>query len=190
MAAPLGRLTRLDAALDAVAAVALVADEVGDRCGAVAFDDAVRRNLAPRRRGGDAVVHALFDLEPTLVDADYPLAFRSVGGGKRAFVLVFTDLLDEAAADALLDAVPVLTRRHAVVVVSPKDAALEELVTSPPANAGDVYRAAAALTVLDARERVAARLRRAGADVLEATPSALAEACVGAYLRAKSRGRL
>jgi uncharacterized protein (DUF58 family) len=61
MAAPIGNLTRLDAAIDAATAVALVADEIGDRCGALAFDSQVRRNLRPRRAGGDDVVHALFD---------------------------------------------------------------------------------------------------------------------------------
>ncbi len=59
MTAPIGTLTRLDAALDAVAAVAFVADEVGDRCGAVAFDSAVRRRISPRRSGGDAVIRAI-----------------------------------------------------------------------------------------------------------------------------------
>ena len=43
------RGTVLDATLDAVAAVALVADEVGDRCGAIAFDREVRVALPPRR---------------------------------------------------------------------------------------------------------------------------------------------
>ncbi len=38
MWAPIGDLTRLDAAMDAVTAIALVADVVGDRCGATAFD--------------------------------------------------------------------------------------------------------------------------------------------------------
>ena len=33
---------------------------------------------------------------------------------KRAFVLVLTDLLEETAARPLLDALPVLARRHAV----------------------------------------------------------------------------
>jgi uncharacterized protein (DUF58 family) len=44
--------------------------------------------------------------------------------------------------------------------------------------------------VLDARARVAAQLRRAGADVVEARPDLLPSACVGAYLRAKARARL
>src|SRR6266480_2440543 len=190
MAAPLGDRTRLDATIDAATAVALVADEVGDRAGVIAFDDRVRRRLPPARGGGDAVVHAVFDVEPTMVDSDYELAFRAVGSGKRAFVLVLTDLLEEAAAQPLLDAMPVLARRHAVVVAGVTDPDLEQMVHAPPRSPADVYTAAVALDVLDARARVAAQLRRAGADVVEARPDLLPNACVGAYLRAKARARL
>ena len=77
--------------------------------------------IRPGRARATAVVRAVFDLEPRPVDADYELAFRRVGGRKRAFVLVLTDLLEEAAARPLVDAMPVLTRRHAVVVASPAD---------------------------------------------------------------------
>jgi uncharacterized protein (DUF58 family) len=190
MAAPLGDRTRLDATVDAATAVALVADEVGDRAGVIAFDDRVRRRLPPARGGGDAVVRAIFDVEPTTVDSDYELAFRAVGSGKRAFVLVLTDLLEEAAAQPLLDAMPVLARRHAVVVAGVTDPDLEQMVHAPPKAPADVYAAAVALDVLDARARVAAQLRRAGADVVEARPDLLPTACVGAYLRAKARARL
>jgi uncharacterized protein (DUF58 family) len=190
MAAPLGDRTRLDATVDAATAVALVADEVGDRAGVIAFDDRVRRRLPPARGGGDAVVRAIFDVEPTMVDSDYELAFRAVGSGKRAFVLVLTDLLEEAAAQPLLDAMPVLARRHAVVVAGVTDPDLEQMVHTPPRAPADVYAAAVALDVLDARARVAAQLRRAGADVVEARPDLLPSACVGAYLRAKARARM
>ncbi|MCZ7529818.1 MAG: DUF58 domain-containing protein [Acidimicrobiia bacterium] len=47
MASPLGSATRLDVALDALAAVALVADEVGDRCGVVAFDREIVCSRSP-----------------------------------------------------------------------------------------------------------------------------------------------
>ncbi len=190
MAAPLGDRTRLDATVDATTAVALVADEVGDRAGVIAFDDRVRRRLPPARGGGDAVVRAVFDVEPTMVDSDYELAFRAVGSGKRAFVLVLTDLLEDAAAQPLLDAMPVLARRHAVVVAGVTDPDLEQMVDAPPRSPADVYTAAVALDVLDARARVVAQLRRAGADVVEARPDLLPNACVGAYLRAKARARL
>jgi uncharacterized protein (DUF58 family) len=189
MAAPLGDRTRLDAALDAVTAVALVADELGDRAGAIAFDAAVRARVAPGRARGSAVVEALFDLEPSTLDSDYELAFRAVARAKRAFVLVLTDLLEEAAARPLVAAVPVLARRHAVAVASTTDPELGARVATPPRAEADVLAAAVAVDVLAARRRAAALVRRAGAQVIEAAPGALPAACVDAYLRAKARLR-
>jgi uncharacterized protein (DUF58 family) len=179
--------TVLDATLDALAAVALVADEVGDRCGTVAFDREVRVELRPRRAGGSVVVRALHDLEPRLADSDYEAAFRRVEGSKRAFVLILTDLLEPVAVRSLADAVPVLARRHAVVVASPADPGVRALATAPPERDEDVARVVAAAAVEDAREAAAARVRAAGAGVVDAPPAMLARACVVAYLRAKSR---
>jgi uncharacterized protein (DUF58 family) len=124
------------------------------------------------------------------VESDYELAFHTIGGGKRALVLVFTDLLEPAAARSLVESVPVLARRHAVVLASVTDPDLDALVHRPPSVAHDAYAMAVAAGVLDARARVAAQLRAAGAEVVEAAPDALATACVGAYLRAKARSRL
>ena len=191
MAAPLsGGATRLDAAVDAATAVGLVADELGDRCGTVAFGGAIERRLAPRRRGGEALVRAVFDLQPAPVDSDYELAFRTVASSKRALVIVFTDLIEEVAARSLIQAVPVLARRHEVVIAGVVDPDLDAMLAARPAGELDVYRAAAAIDVLAARERAAARVRGAGARVLETTPATLARACVGAYLSAKARARL
>ena len=189
MAAPFADRTRLDAALDAAVAVAAVADVLGDRCGAIAFAGDVLRALQPRRAGARDVVEAVFDLEPQRIDANYELAFQHVRGAKRAFVLVLTDLLEESAARPLVDALPVLAARHAVTVAGAADAELEAAVSEPPAAAIDVYRAAVALDVLDARARVAAHMRRAGAEVVEARPESLAAACVRSYLRAKWTAR-
>ena len=182
--------TVLDAALDALAAVALVADAVGDRCGAIAFDREVRTALAPRRAGGGLVVRALHDLEPRLLDSDYDAAFRRVEGSKRAFVLILCDLLEPVAARSLADAVPVLARRHAVVVASPADPALRAMAATAPESPPEVARALAAAEVEAARDAAAASVRAAGAAVIDAPPARLGHACVGAYLRAKSRALL
>jgi uncharacterized protein (DUF58 family) len=144
--------------------------------------------VAPRRNGARAIVRALFDLEPSQRESDYELAFRSVSGSKRAFVLVLTDLLEPVAAQPLVEAMPILGRRHAVVVASVRDVDLDAILRRPPATTADVAAASVAADVLDARRLVAARLRRAGAQVVEATPKTLPSACVGAYLRSKSRG--
>jgi uncharacterized protein (DUF58 family) len=190
MAAPLRDRTRLDAAVDAAVAVAAVADAVSDRCGTIAFDSEVRRRVAPRRAGGRTVAHALFDVEPVPVDSDYASAFAAVGEAKRAWVVLFTDLLEEAAARPLLRALPSLARRHAVAVASAIDLEIQELLVRRPAQRGDVYRTAVALDVTSARETVAAALRRRGVDVVEAAAPDLGAACVRAYLRSKARARL
>lgn len=190
MAAPIDERTRLDAAIDAVTAVGLVTDELGDRVGTIAFDTEIRRSQRPRRRGGEAVVRALFDVEPTPVDSDYELAFRAVGGAKRALVFVFTDLLEESAARPLVEAVPVIARRHAVVVASVADPDLEALVETAPSAPYDAYAAAVAVDVLAARARAAALVHAAGAQVVEAAPDRFSAACVQAYLKAKARARL
>ena len=184
------RGTVLDAAMDAVAAVALVADEVGDRCGAIAFDHEVRVALAPRRAGGAVVVRALHALEPRLADSDFEAAFRRVEGAKRAFVLILSDLFEPVAARSLAGAVGVLARRHAVVVAGPGDPSLRALSAALPETPDDVARAVAAAEAEDARAAAAARVRAAGAGVIDAPPGALARACVAAYLRAKSRALL
>ena len=190
MGAPLAGGTRLDVAVDAVAAVAAVADELGDRCGLVAFDAEIRRHVRPSRRAARDVVASLFDLEPTRVDSDYALAFRRLGVSKRAFVLVLTDLLESSAARSLVDALPILARRHHVVVAGATDPDLQRLVSADPTSGLAVYRAVAATEVLAAREQAVSALRSAGATVVEAPPERLGATCVQAYLRAKARARL
>ncbi len=190
MGAPLAGGTRLDVAVDVVAAIAAVADEVGDRCGLVAFDSEIRRHVRPSRRAARAIVAAVFDLEPTRVQSDYARAFRQIGGSKRAFVLVLTDLLEPTAAAPLVEAIPILSRRHHVVVASATDPDLHALFAPQPRVPLDVYRAVAAAEVLEARERAVAALRGARAVVVQASPTALSAACVRTYLRAKARARL
>jgi uncharacterized protein (DUF58 family) len=190
MRAPVGDATRLDVAVDAAVAMAAVADVVGDRCGTLAFDDRPRRVVAPVRRGSTAVIRALYDLEPSERESDYERAFRRIGDTRRAVVLLLVDLLEEAAARPLVDAVPVLARRHVVLVGSVVDTDLEALAHEPPAEVRGAYAAAVAVDVLSARARVVGQLRAAGADVVEAAPERLPAACVAAYLRAKAGARL
>ena len=92
------------------------------------------------------------------------------------------------AARPLLAAIPVLAKRHAVVVASVADDDLEQLVVSEPDRPIDVYRAVAASDVLEARDHVVAALGHAGARVLTASRDAFPAACVRAYVQMKARG--
>src|SRR5207237_8149952 len=139
-------------------------DVAGDRCGTIAFDTEVRRELMPRRRGSDAVVRALFDLEPTPVDSDYELAFRRIRSAKRALVFLFTDLLERSAAAPLVDAMPIIARSHHVVVAGATDPDIERFTTRSPDAPIEVYEAAVALEVLSSRAAAAAQIRSTAAE--------------------------
>jgi len=190
LSSPIGDRTRLDAALDAMAAVAAVADVVGDRVGAVVFDSEVRRVVKPRRANASVLTRLLDDLQPSLVDSDYEGAFARVGSAKRSLVIVFTDLLDAAAAQPLLSAVPVLARRHAVLVASATDPDLTSAVVIRPSTARELAVAAVATEVLAERDLARTRLSATGAMVVDAPAERLATRCVSAYLRLKSTARI
>ena len=190
LASPVGDRTRLDVALDAVAAVAAVADAVGDRVGAVVFDGEVRRVIRPRRASAGDLVRSLDDLEPVMVDSNHDAAFGTVAAMKRSLVIVFTDILDDAASAPLLDALPVLVRRHAVLVAGVVDPDLVDAVTDVPETARDLQVASVATALLDERTAVRHRLSRAGAVVVDVDADTLPSACVAAYLRLKSKARL
>ena len=186
MAAPLADSTVLDIALDAVTVVALAADELGDRFGAIAFDDAIQRVLTPRHRGGAGAVSSLFDLAARPVDSDFEAAFVRVSRSHRAVVFVFTDLLDEAAARSLVAASAVVAGRHATFLATPSDPALLALAADEERPAV----ALAALDVLSTRRQATLTLRRLGVQVLEAQPDRLAQRCLDAYVSAKLHARL
>ena len=190
MCAPVASMTRLDAALDALCVLAAAADEAGDRVGATAFTTSVVRHVAPRRRGAAAVVEALYDLEPVEIESDFSLAFQRVAVRKRSIVVVFTDLVDPAAARQLLDAVPILARRHEVLVVSCVDDGLAAVAATPVHAYSDAVRSSVALGLLDAHRDAVRRATTLGAHVVEAAPDKLGAASVTAYARLKARARV
>ena len=190
MAASIGDASRIDLAVDAVVALTRVADDMGDRTGVIAFDSSLQRDLRPRRRAFDVVLHHVFDLEASEKDSDFELAFRAVGHRKRAMIFVFTDFQDEAAARSLLDAAPYITRQHQVVIAAVQDPAVQpsrsDVSGAPITHARNMVRD----DLAQERLRVEARLQGSGAHTIDCEAATFVEACVGQYLWAKRNARL
>ena len=84
-----------------------------------------------------------------------------------------------------------LTRRHLVVVAAVRDPAVHVWADGGSHDwASDAYRQAAAVGALNQRARAVARLRAAGAVVVDAEPGRLAVDLVDTYLELKASGRL
>lgn len=182
----LGGEERLDGLVDAAATVALAADAVGDRCGLLAYADGPLAELAPRTGGGVQVVRRLATVEAQAVAGDPRAALTSIGR-KRLVIVLLTQLLDPAAAAILLDSVPVASRRHRIVIVSPIDPDLTAAMADGGTSSTAALRAAAASELLADAESVAHQLRRAGASVTLVPVDRLSAMAVDAYLSSGSR---
>ncbi len=194
MAGRVEEVPRLDHAMDAVMMLTAVATRLGDRAGLVAFDSEVRAAVNPghTRDQLSRVTEAMYALEPRLVESDYRGAFAEtlVRFRRRAMLVILTELAEQAVAETLLPALPLIARNHLVVVASVTDPEVEGWARSTPAEAGAAYRKAAATASLEARRRTVARLRGLGAVVVDARPGRLAPELADAYLRVKATGRL
>ena len=134
----------------------------------------------------------MYALDPELVESDYRGAFVETLARfrRRALLVIFTELAEQAMAETLLPALPLIARDHLVVIASVRDPEVIRWARSAPVEGGTAYRKAAAVAALAQRRRTVARLRSLGATVVDAPPGRLAPELADAYLRVKATGRL
>jgi len=194
LTAEIAGVSRLDYVVQAALELAYAAAQHDDNVGVMAFADGVQHFVAPQR--GRLAVKRVLDVlavvEPTLVEPDYPGAFRYLAARnrKRALTVLFTDVIDRFASDALVANVASLRPRHLPLAVTLKNPELEHVAALRPAVAHDAFRKAAAEELLRARDEALGHMRRAGVLVLDVPPDRAAQAVVAKYLELKRRGRL
>jgi uncharacterized protein (DUF58 family) len=194
MTARIGKLSKLDHAVNATLSIAYVAAAGGDNAGLVAFARRVVSYLPPRR-GRDQInrlMEALYSLEPQMIEPSYKRAFDFFGANckKRSLVVILTDLVDRDASADLLAHTSQLIPRHLPLIITIGDTDLRELVRAKPATSSDVYRQAVAEEILRQREEALMRIRHAGGLALDVPAGRLSVELVNQYLAVKERGLL
>jgi uncharacterized protein (DUF58 family) len=194
LTAEIAGVSRLDYVVRAALELAYAATQHDDNVGVMTFADGVRHFVAPQRGrlALKRVLDVLAVVEPTLVEPDYPGAFRYLAARnrKRALTVLFTDVIDRFASDALVANVASLRPRHLPLAVTLRNPELDQVAALRPATAHDAFRKAAADELLRAREEALGHMRRAGVLVLDVPPERAAQAVVAQYLELKRRGRL
>ena len=194
MTAEVGGVARLEFAVQAALELAYAAAQHDDNVGIMTFADGVQHFVAPERgrSGVRRVVDVLAEVQPKLVEPDYPGAFRYLAARnrKRALTVLFTDVIDRFASDALVANVATLRPRHLPLAVTLRNPELDAAAARRPASARDAFRKAAAEELLHARDEALGHMRRAGVIVIDVTPERAAQAVVTKYLDLKRRGSL
>ncbi|MEZ5323225.1 MAG: DUF58 domain-containing protein [Microthrixaceae bacterium] len=195
MAANVEDVPRLEHAMDAVMTVAAVASGLGDKVGLVTFDQDVRSTVPPaaHRTQVTRVAEAMFELESVLAESDYVEAFGHTLARfrRRSLLVLLTDLAPGAATDSLLPALPIVMRRHLVVIGAVRDPRVGDWAFADVNEGADVlYRRVAAVEAIAERDRVALRMQQMGATVIDVDAARLGAALADHYLKVKSTGLL
>ncbi len=187
-------VSRLESAINAALQLAHSAVAHDDNIGLMVFADVVQTYVAPARgrRALRAVLDGLAGATGRVVEPDYPAAFAHLAARnrKRALTVVFTDVIDKTASEALVAQVGSLRPRHLPLAVTLRDPALEAISTLRPATIQHAFERAAAESLLEAREEALAQMRRQGVLILDVPPQRAAEAVVQQYAHLKRRGML
>ncbi|APE32666.1 hypothetical protein BOX37_00210 [Nocardia mangyaensis] len=188
-----GEGTRLDSSIEAALLLGGLAAAAGDTVDLLAYDREVRAETSGV--GGHQLplklMHTLAGVTPRLVDTDTTGLVRTVltRVRRRALIVWFTSLDGPTVTEHLLPALPTLTQRHRVLIVSVTDPEIAAAARDR-GTAGAVYAAAAAETVLAERALVQESLRRRGVAVVATSPDRLPEALADEYLELKQSGSL
>lgn len=191
MTTRVGALTKLDYAINSALLLAHVAADREDRVGLLVFSSAVHTFLAPRRgrRQVTAILEALHDVQPRLVEPDFASAVKTLRTKqkRRSLLVLFTDLLDDDAATSLAKYLHLLRPTHLPLVVAVNDPTVAEMVTRRPRSTREAYQSGVAAELLNERKQILQTLRRHGSLVLDTDPSALSTRTVNRYLEIKAR---
>jgi uncharacterized protein (DUF58 family) len=194
MTGRIGDETKFDTAIHASLALMSAAARGGDNCGLLVFGRKVRKYLPPKKgvEHIDAVLEALHDLEPELIEPSYARSFQFVASNtkKRSFVVILTDLVDKESSKELLTSLKLLRPRHLPLVVTIGDRDLNQTVSEKPADIKDVFTQSAAEEIIFQRESALRLVETLGGLALDVTTNSLAPRLLETYLKVKQRGLL
>lgn len=186
--------TKFDTAIHASLALMSACARAGDNCGLVVFGRRVHKYLPPKRglEHIDAVLEALHDLEPELIEPSYARAFQFIASNskKRSFIVILTDLVDKDSSKELINSLKLLRPRHLPLVVTIGDRDLNAAVGHAPADIKDVFTQSAAEEIIHQRESALKLVETLGGLALDVTAQTLAPKLLETYLKVKERGLL
>jgi uncharacterized protein (DUF58 family) len=192
MTGRIGDETKFDTAIHASLALMSAAARGGDNCGIVVFGRNIKRYLPPKKSIGhmDAVLEALHDLEPELIEPSYSRAFEFIAANskKRSFVVILTDLVDKESSGELIRSLKLLRPTHLPLVVTIGDRDLNSTVSAVPDSIREMFVQSAAEEIIHQRDSALRQVETIGGLALDVTTQTLAPGLLETYLRVKERG--
>jgi uncharacterized protein (DUF58 family) len=194
MTAPAGDLEKVDYAINAALMLGYVSGVRGDKVGLLAFADTPQTFLAPKAGRGQfyRMLELLYAQRSEQVEPDLGalVAFLGARQKKRALIVIFSDIVSGAAADAAVPQLGLLTKKHVPVLVTVNDAPVIAMAKQPINESAATYERAIAEQTLAQRALRLDTLRQRGVQTLDVPANELSVAVVNRYLELKSKQML
>lgn len=195
MTAETAGLSLFDHALNATLMLAHVASRGGDRVGLLSYAAQVQAFTAPAtgRKAVQSLIQASYALHPELVEPDPERAFSllNLRVRKRTLVILYTQVIDDRAAEELVRVIRMLAPRHLPLIVLFRDVDVHALLAGNQSELApselDLYTRGAAAELISWRDQLIRKLQDQGALILDVDPSGLTPALINRYLEIKAR---
>ena len=177
---------RLDRAVSAALTCAYVALKGGDKCALFGFarTPLVMTPFVADPRSFHRLQSAAASLDYHSEEANFTLALARLTTRlkRRSLIVLFSDFSDPAAAELMIESIGRLLSRHLVIFVTLADSELEDFIAAEPGDLATLARSIAADSLAQQRSLVLQRLRRMGAEVIEAPWEQIGFALIDRYL--------
>ena len=192
MAQTIGKLAKLDHAINAALAMTWAGVLGGDNVGFYTFGARPGQLIAPRagRTAFARIRAACAELEESRNETNHTLALTHLHGSlsRRSLVIIFSDFVDSTSAELLIENMAVITRTHLVLYVAMRDRAIEDLTRPESLSMNAISQAISATQIRQERSLVLDRLRRLGVHCLDTDPESLTPDLVSRYMDIKMQG--
>jgi uncharacterized protein (DUF58 family) len=185
----------LESYVDAALHLAIVAERQGDRFGLATFSDRTHRFV--RARGGlehfRLCREAIYNLRAERVSPNFREVFTTLQLNlrHRSLIVFFTSLDDALLAETFEHEVPLLARRHLVLVNVTSAHGVKPLFTGEPAaNIDDLYAGLAGQILWNRMRTLEIALQRRGVQLSMVAPGTIKDRVASEYLEVKRRQAL
>lgn len=191
MAERIGKLHKLDYAINSTLALTWAGALGGDNVGFYSFASRPQQ-LIPPQPGRKAFIHIQkhsVELEPEHAETNHTLGLTHLNGAlnRRSLIVIFSDFVDSVTAELLIENLAVISRQHLVLYVVLRDPRIESLIHPETISMENVSQAVSARQMMRERQSVLDRLQRLGILCLDTVPEALTPALVSRYIDIKSQ---
>ena len=187
-------MLKLDYAINTTLMTSYVSTLKGDKVGLIAFADNVHQYLVPKpgKKQFLTMLETIYALQAYPVEPDFETAFKYLATKqrKRAFILLFTDILDKDSAEGIATYVTTLSKHHLVACVTLTDSGIVALAEQRSTNSQKVYQKTIAEKLLAEKQATLEILRRQGIITIDVPAHQLTMAVVNKYLELKAKSKI